>query len=133
MNDKATSTNLFRDISLLIESTKSHVARAVNSSIVFLYWKIGERIHREILGTDRAEYGEEVIKQLAKELGSIYGRGFDTRALFRMVRFAKFFPDEQIVVTLSPLLSWSHFIEFISLEDVLKRNFYILDFGQTSI
>ena len=106
MNDKAISTNLFRDIALLIESTKSHVARSVNSSVVLLYWKIGERIHREILGTDRAEYGEEVIKHLAKELGSIYGRGFDTRVLFRMVRFAKLFPDEQIVVTLSPLLSW---------------------------
>ena len=40
-----------------------------------------------------------------------------------MVRFAKLYP-EQTVVTLSPLLSWSHFIELISLDDLLKRQFY---------
>lgn len=125
MNNKDLNTNLFKEIALLIESTKSHVARSVNSSIIHLYWRIGERVHREILKTDRAEYGAEVIKQLSKELSSIYGRGFDSRALFRMVRFAKLFPEEQIVVTLSPLLSWSHFIELISLEDEIKRKFYM--------
>lgn len=41
-----------------------------------------------------------------------------------MVRLAKLYPEERIVVTLSPLLSWSHFIELISLDDPLKRQFY---------
>jgi predicted nuclease of restriction endonuclease-like (RecB) superfamily len=40
------------------------------------------------------------------------------------VRFAKLFPEKEIVATLSPLLSWSHFRELISLEEPLKRNFY---------
>ncbi|OGV26232.1 MAG: hypothetical protein A3F18_05940 [Legionellales bacterium RIFCSPHIGHO2_12_FULL_37_14] len=125
MNNKDLNTCLFKDIALLIESTKSNVARSVNSSVILLYWRVGERIHREILMTDRAEYGAKVIKELSKELSSIYGRGFDARALFRMVRFAKFFPEEQIVVTLSPLLSWSHVIEFLSLEDEIKRKYYV--------
>jgi hypothetical protein len=90
-----------------------------------LYWRIGEQIHREILKTDRVEYGAEVIKQLLKELSSIYGCGFDSKALFRMVRFAKLFPEKQIVITLSPLLLWSHFIELIPLEDEIKRKFYM--------
>jgi predicted nuclease of restriction endonuclease-like (RecB) superfamily len=41
-----------------------------------------------------------------------------------MVRFSKLFPEEKIVVTLSPLLSWSKFIELIAIEDQLKRDFY---------
>src|SRR4051794_31069094 len=122
--DKDLSINLFKDISSLIESTKSQVSKAVNSTLVLLYWKIGERIYKEILSEERAGYGEKIIKELAYQLGSNYGKGFDARSLFRMVRFAKFFPDEKIVVTLSPLLSWSHFIELISLEDDLKRKFY---------
>ena len=88
-------------------ATKKQVAQHVNSSLVLLYWKIGQRIHVEILKEARAEYGEKIIQQLANKLTLAYGRGFSARAIFRMVRFAKMYPDEQIVTTLSALLSWS--------------------------
>ncbi|OAI46487.1 cytoplasmic protein [Gammaproteobacteria bacterium SCGC AG-212-F23] len=116
--------NLFKDISQLVDSAKIRVAHYANSSLVLLYWQIGQRIYREILKEERAEYGEGIIKQLASQLNISYGRGFNARALFRMVRFAKYFSEEKIVVTLSPLLSWSHFVELIALDDVLKRQFY---------
>ena len=41
-----------------------------------------------------------------------------------MVKFSKLFPDEAIVATLSPLLSWSKFIELIAIEDPIERKFY---------
>jgi len=41
-----------------------------------------------------------------------------------MVQFSEYFPDEQIVATLSRQLGWSHFVELIPLEDRLKRDFY---------
>jgi predicted nuclease of restriction endonuclease-like (RecB) superfamily len=41
-----------------------------------------------------------------------------------MIQFAERFPDEQIVVTLSRQLAWSHFVEIIPIEDPLKRDFY---------
>ncbi len=41
-----------------------------------------------------------------------------------MVKFAKMYDDEKIVATLSPLFSWSKFIELIAIEDPLKRQFY---------
>lgn len=116
--------SLLKDISSLIESARSHAAQYVNSSLVSLYWNIGVKIHHEILEKERAEYGEQIIKNLAKELSIKYGRGFNARALFRMVRFAKLYPEEKIVATLSPLLSWSHFRELIGLDDPLKRDFY---------
>jgi predicted nuclease of restriction endonuclease-like (RecB) superfamily len=41
-----------------------------------------------------------------------------------MVRFAEFFPDREIVSTLSRQLSWSHFVEFLQIKDALQREFY---------
>ncbi len=117
-------TNLFQEVKGLIELAKNQVARHVNASLVLLYWQIGRKIHTEILKEERAEYGERVVKNLAGQLRVLYGRGFDASALFRMVRFVKCFPEEEIVATLSPLLSWSHFIEIITFEDPLKREFY---------
>ena len=118
------TSNLFKEICHLIESTRARAAQHVNSALVLLYWGIGQRINLEILQEERAEYGEKIIKQLASQLTLTYGRGFSSRALFRMVRFARFYPNEQIVTTLSALLSFSHFVELILLDDPLKRQFY---------
>ncbi|MCY7275603.1 MAG: DUF1016 N-terminal domain-containing protein [Phormidesmis sp. CAN_BIN44] len=38
---------------------------------------------------------------LSNTLSSEYGKGFSRRNVFRMIRFAEVFPDEQIVSTLS--------------------------------
>ena len=37
---------------------------------------LGMRIQHEVLKDQRAEYGEQVIQKLAKELTDKYGRGF---------------------------------------------------------
>lgn len=108
----------------LIDSAKSQVANYANSSLVILYWQIGQRVNINTLKNERAEYGEKVIKHVSQELTLHYGNGFNTRSLFRMVKFAKVYKDEKIVATLSPLFSWSKFIELIAIEDPLKRHFY---------
>lgn len=115
---------LVNELIHLIDSAKSQVANYANSSLVILYWQIGQRVNVNILKNERAEYGENVIKHVSHELTLHYGNGFNTRALFRMVKFAKIYDDEKIVATLSPLFSWSKFIELIAIEDQLKRHFY---------
>jgi hypothetical protein len=62
--------------------------------------------------------------RLSGQLSKVFGQGFGRRSLFRMVQFAEFFPDEQIVSALSIQLGWSHFIELLSIDDALKRDFY---------
>lgn len=42
---------------------------------------------------------------LSKSLAQEYGKGFSRRNLFRMIRFAEIFPDEQIVPTVLAQLS----------------------------
>ncbi|HEV7590002.1 MAG TPA: DUF1016 N-terminal domain-containing protein, partial [Longimicrobium sp.] len=52
---------LLDDVRSLIDSARLQTARAVNSAMVVTYWSIGERIRREVLGDDRAEYGKQVV------------------------------------------------------------------------
>ncbi len=118
------SKDLIKDLKQLIEEARQKAAIYVNSSLVLLYWNIGKKINAEILKEERAEYGEKIINQVAEQLTILYGKGFNSRSLFRMVKFAKLYPEKQIVSTLSSLLSWSHFIELIAFEDPLKRQFY---------
>ena len=100
------------------------MAQAVNAGLVTLYWHIGKRICQEILGEQRAAYGEEIVNALSSQLTAEYGRGFTRTNLFYMMRFAEVFPDEQIVYALRRQLSWTHFRELIAIDDPLKRDFY---------
>ncbi|MBM3775538.1 MAG: DUF1016 domain-containing protein, partial [Acidobacteria bacterium] len=95
------------------------------AELTLLYWRIGERVHREILGSQRASYGDEIVGSLGRQLSAEYGRGFSAKSLHHMVRFAQVFPDMQIVSTLSRQLTWSHFLELIYLRDPLARDFYV--------
>lgn len=115
---------LLGDIRHLIETARELTARAVNSELVGLYWHIGTRIRQDVLQEKRAEYGEQIVIALSSQLTGEYGQGFGRRSLFRMIQFAEFFPDVQIVSALSTQLGWSHFIELLSIEEPLKRDFY---------
>jgi len=121
---RQTPDRLLSDIRGLIEQARQQVARTVNSAMVGLYWHIGIRIRADILGGERAEYGEQIVATLSQQLTTEYGRGFGRRNLFRMMQFAEFFPDDQIVSALSAQLGWSHFVEILSLDNPLKRDFY---------
>lgn len=42
-----------------------------------------------------------------------------------MMQFSEAFPDIQIVISLMSQLSWTHFLQVISVEDGLKWQFYL--------
>jgi hypothetical protein len=120
----AADTALVAELRQLIDAARQRAATAVNAELTQLYWRIGERIHREILGSQRAGYGEEIVATLGRQLSADYGRGFSTKSLRHMVRFAEAFPEAAIVSTLSRQLAWSHFLELIYLKEPLARDFY---------
>jgi predicted nuclease of restriction endonuclease-like (RecB) superfamily len=115
---------LLGDIRSLIESSRSKVAQFINSAMVMTYWSVGDRIRREVLGEERAEYGKRLIAQLSAELKVQYGSGFSRTNLFNMLRFAELFPNFEIVQTLSGQLSWSHVNQLLYVPDPLAREFY---------
>lgn len=115
---------LLVDIRALIESARQRAVSTINSELTILYWRVGRRIHLQLLDGQRAQYGEEVLTTLAAQLVREYGNSFALKNLRRMIQFAATFSDEQIVVSLIRQLSWTHFIALIPLKDPRQRDFY---------
>ncbi len=115
---------LIKDVSTLIDEARAHIAHEYNSTQALLCWFIGKRINEEILKSERAEYGETIVVSLSKHLALSYGKGYSRPNLFRMIKFAKAFPNRDIVSTLSRQLTWSHFVLICAIDDDLKRDFY---------
>ncbi|MCA9450916.1 MAG: DUF1016 domain-containing protein, partial [Candidatus Omnitrophica bacterium] len=124
MDNLPTNADLLTEVRQLIESAKTQVVAAVNAEMTLLYWRIGQRINTEMLGGERAEYGERLILNLSQQLSQEYGRGFTEKNLRRMMQFAQAFPDEQIVVSLIRQLSWTHILALLPLKQPLQREFY---------
>ena len=116
--------SLFHDVRQLIEQARTHVASTANSTLTHLYWRIGDRVRRDVLADARASYGEQIVSTLSTQLSKVYGKGFAEKNLRRMVQFAEVFPDGDIVVSLIRQLSWTHFIALIPLKQPLEREFY---------
>ena len=119
-------STLYNNIKSIVDTSKEQAVIQVNNTMILSYWKIGERLKKEILKDKRATYGKEVVKKISEKLTLEYGKGYSKASLLRMIQVYTIFSDKEIVVTLSRQLSWSHFIEFIKIkDDELKREFYI--------
>ena len=97
-------------------------AQAINTQLIETYWQIGQRIVEfEQNGQQRAEYGKALITQLAKDLTLLLGKGFSRSNVVYMRLFYLRYPISQKP---SHLLSWSHYVELLKLDDELERGFY---------
>jgi len=113
---------LVSEIKNILEEGRNNVSRAVNNELIISYWKIGEIIVRyEQNDNIRAEYGEQTLKQLSKELTKEFGKGFSRSNIYNM---RLFYLTYEKIQTLSGKLSWSHYCELLSLSDKDKRSFY---------
>ena len=117
--------SLITDLRTLINEARNKVALIVNTEITLLYWHIGKRINKEVLGNQRAEYGKKIVLTVSTQLTEEYGKGFNEKNLRRMMQFAELFPDFQIVAPLARQLSWSHFLMLFPIKDPLSREFYL--------
>ncbi len=113
---------LLENIRDTFQSSKDKIVSVINSGILLTYWKIGQYIiDFEQKGNIKAEYGKQLILNLSKDLSGNYGRGFSRSNIQYMRLLYKYYPKSQ---TLSGELSWSHYIELISIDDKLARDFY---------
>jgi len=101
--------NLLSELREMIDQTRWTIATTTNSSMTMLYWRVGNRIRKEILNDKRAEYGQKIVATLWRQLSLEYGKGFQEKGLRRMIQFSEVFPDENIVAALARQLTWSHF------------------------
>jgi len=115
---------LFDKISVLIEQARKKVAVTINQEMVILYWNIGKTVKEEIMKSERAEYGKQIIHSLSGELAQKYGKGYSPQNLWHMVKFNEIYPILSAVQREFERLSWSHSKTLIYLDDNLKRQFY---------
>ena len=117
------SEQLLFGIEQLIEQTGRKIAIYLNSEVSHLYWSIGNHIVSEIQYETYSEYGQQILATLSQRLTEKFGKGYTYSALTRMVKVAEIY-NEEMFATVSQTLSWSHFIELVSIEDPTKRLFY---------
>jgi predicted nuclease of restriction endonuclease-like (RecB) superfamily len=118
-----TSKQLYVQIAALINSSKEKIASSVNQELTLLNWHIGKHIDETLQNTDE-HYGLEIVATLSPLLIQQFGKGYTTSSLHRVRRFYKAYQKIKIVATLSPLLSWSHFIELTNVKNDLARSYY---------
>jgi len=146
--------NLISTLKTLHDSLQQSAVNAVNQSLTLRNWLFGFYIvEYEQKGKDRAEYGSDLLKNIAKNINI---KGLTAPELSRCRQFYKIYP--QIIGTLSQIsqnllpdsilgtlsqksiqiknktivpvtklitsLSFSHFVELIKIEDDTKRTFY---------
>jgi len=135
----------------LLEVARRTSARAVNSVMTAVYWEIGRRVvESEQGGKDQAEYGTILLKRLAVDLTSRFGRGFSWRNLYLMRGFylayqeilqtpsaklptpensetvSRKSPSVPAIHAIAPRfpLPWSHYVRLLKVEKPAARRFY---------
>ena len=65
---QAATQSLIQDLRQIIEQARGHVAATANYALSMMYWHIGERINREVLDNQRAEYGKQIVASVMRQL-----------------------------------------------------------------
>lgn len=113
------------EIKEIINQSRRAAIRNVDFQRVLMYWHIGKGIFEEEQhGKERADYGDYLIKNLAKELEPEYGSGFSVRTLEISRQFYRAYP---IANALRSQLNWSQYRLLLRIGNHDKREYYLLE------
>jgi DUF1016 N-terminal domain len=85
----------FAEITQLITAARQRAVQSVNTTLIDLYWQVGQTISRKI---EQAEWGDGVVAQLAKHLANTQrGLRCFARPTFRMRQFYKAYRDDETI------------------------------------
>lgn len=145
MNQVTENSNLYSKIADLLQAARQNVVRAVNQTMIYTYFEIGRMIvEDEQQGKERAEYGKQVLKELSAKLTAEFGKGFSVQNLENMRKFYLLYAldsNSQSVVRISEksqspiriseksntVLSWTHYLVLIRIENKDERSFYEIE------
>ena len=130
---------LIQRIGQLIDQARRHTLAVVNTTMVYTYYEIGRMIvEDEQQGQHRADYGKQVLKNVAKQLTAKYGKGFSYTNLKQMRQFYLSYSelDRHCLTNLEstdnkPIpkftLSWSHYLKLMRINNPDERRFYEIE------
>lgn len=129
----------------IINSARDKIVRDIDTTQVYAYWFIGNAIiEHEQGGRARAEYGQQTLINLSRDLTARFGRGFSVDNLENMRRFYAVFsglfkisetvPRKSAMLaggqkseTAPRILSWSHYCELLKEDNEKARSFYEIE------
>ncbi|MDR2648001.1 MAG: DUF1016 N-terminal domain-containing protein [Oscillospiraceae bacterium] len=113
---------LVAEIRAIMEAARTNLSREVNTTMLNTYWQVGRTIvEREQNGNLKAQYGKKLLIELSKRLTTELGRGYSRSNLYNMRELYLQYPKIQ---TASGKLSWSHYLELLSVQEQDARAFY---------
>ncbi len=89
------------------------------------YYQVGKLLIEAQGGVTRAKYGNGLIKEYSKKLVNDIDKKYSVRLLYKMIKYYKYVTAVKLP-TVSAKLSWSHFDELLSIDDMNKINYYIM-------
>ena len=119
----------------LLENARSQTLTNINTTMVYTYFEIGRYIvEYEQNGNDRAQYGKAVLKNLSQRLTKKLGKGYSEDNLSNMRKFYQCYAEENISETVSRkfILSWSHYLKLIRIQNPEERKFYEIEASQNN-
>lgn len=123
------TSDIFFDAKQIVNASRKHAYKVADQTLTIQNWLLGRRIAEEILdGKERADYGAEVIKNLAKKLTAEFGKGFTKNNLYYCKQFYDYFPDIFHAVSgksYLQTLSWTHFRILLQVSDSKARDWYL--------
>ena len=115
------------DIKQILLQAQQKAYQATAFAMIEGFWRIGRRIvEEEQQGSIRANYGEQVIAQLSKELG----KGFSKRTLWDYKKFYLTFPNIEDFAHMCAQLTWSHIRLIMRVESNQARDYYLQETAQ---
>ncbi|MCP4105754.1 MAG: DUF1016 domain-containing protein [Desulfobacteraceae bacterium] len=126
---------LYSKIAELLHDARQNTVRAVNHTMVYTYYEIGRMIvEDEQAGQKRAEYGKKVLQELSGKLTAEFGKGFSVQNLENMRKFYLTYSDSEKSQSLirgsdklNTVLSWTHYLILIRIQNENERNFYEIE------
>lgn len=117
--------DLLADVRTIIVAARGTAYRMVNAALVQRNWLLGKRIAEEELEGKRAEYGRQVVGELAERLTEEYGTGFSAPALYQFVEFYRAFPIlYSLRIKSGDILSWTHYRILLQVKNGEARDWY---------
>jgi len=136
---------LLGKIAKIITGARAKIIRDIDTTQVATYWYIGKAvIEHEQGGKSRAEYGQQTLINLSRDLTSHFGKGFSVDNLQNMRRLYVEFQNISKIYetasrkseakmgtkkheTVSRILSWSHYCELLKENNLNARAFYEIE------
>jgi predicted nuclease of restriction endonuclease-like (RecB) superfamily len=118
--------NQFAEIARMIQSSRQEALKAINTTLIDLYWNIGHYIHTRI---ESSEWGKSVVEELARylQVKNPALKGFSDKNLWRMRQFYEAYKDAEKLSPLVREISWTNNLAIFSrCKTPEEKEFYLL-------